>query len=172
MKQKILILGATGFIGRNTAEYFATQSDFIVYGTYFNSSPLNHPDIQMLHADLTKHENVDRVIEGMDIVVQAAAITSGIKDVASNPHKIIADNAIMNSLVFRSAFDHSTPHIILCSCTVMYHSSDKSLRENDFDANREMYPNYFGGAWNKVYFEKMCEFYSRLGRNKYTAMRH
>ena len=87
MKQKILILGATGFIGRNTAEYFATQSDFIVYGTYFNSSPLNHPDIQMLHADLTKHENVDRVIEGMDIVVQAAAITSGIKDVASNPHK-------------------------------------------------------------------------------------
>jgi len=46
------------------------------------------------------------------------------------------------------------------------------LKEIDFDANREIYPNYFGVAWNKVYLEKMCEFYARLDRNKYTAIRH
>ena len=45
-------------------------------------------------------------------------------------------------------------------------------KETDFDANKEIYPNYFGGAWNKIYFEKMCEFYASLGRNKYTAIRH
>jgi len=54
----------------------------------------------------------------------------------------------------------------------MYQSSEDPLKETDFDANQEMYPSYFGGAWNKVYFEKMCEFYSRLGRGKFTAMRH
>ena len=31
MKKKILILGATGFIGRNTAEYFAENEDYEVY---------------------------------------------------------------------------------------------------------------------------------------------
>jgi nucleoside-diphosphate-sugar epimerase len=35
-----------------------------------------------------------------------------------------------------------------------------------------MYPNYFGGGWMKVFTEKMSEFYSRLGRNKYTVIRH
>ena len=125
----------------------------------------------MIKANLTQKHHVKRVMRGMDIVIQAAAVTSGIKDVAQGPHKIIAENAIMNSWVFRSAFDLSTPHVFLLSCTVMYHSSDIPLKENDFDANREMYPSYFGGAWNKVYFEKMCEFYSSLGRNKYTAMR-
>ncbi len=172
IKKKILVLGATGFIGRNMAEYFADQSDFEVYGTYLNSNLLDHPNIQMLQVDLTNQQEVDRVVKGMDVIIQAAAITSGIKDVSENPHKIIADNAVMNSLVFRSAFDHAVSHVVFLSCTVMYHSSDIPLKETDFDANREIYPSYFGGAWNKIYFEKMCEFYSRLGRNMYTVLRH
>ena len=171
-KKKILILGATGFIGRNSAEYFAGQAGYEVYGTYFSSPPLSQANIQMQQADLTKQEDVDRVVRGMDVVIQAAAVTSGIKDVADSPHSFISDNAVMNSLVFRSAFEHSVSNTILLSCTVMYQSSGTPLKESDFDANEEMYPSYFGGAWNKVYFEKMCEFYSRLGRGKYTAMRH
>jgi GDP-L-fucose synthase len=170
--KKILVCGATGFIGRNTAEYFAGLTDYEVYGTYFSSPPLSHAKIQMQQADLTKQEDVGRVVKGMDVVIQAAAVTSGIKDVAENPHAFISDNAVMNSLVFRSAFDHSVSNTILLSCTVMYQSNETPLKEIDFDANDEIYPSYFGGAWNKVYFEKMCEFYSRLGRGKYTAIRH
>ena len=170
--KKILILGSTGFIGRNAAEYFADNSDLEVYGTYFKSPPLDHKNIQMIQADLTNKNEVDHVVRGKNIIIQAAAVTSGIKDVAENPHAFISDNAVMNSLILRSAFDHSVEHLILLSCTVMYQSSEIPLKEKDFDANEEMYPSYFGGAWNKVYFEKMCEFYSRLGRGKYTAIRH
>ena len=54
----------------------------------------------------------------------------------------------------------------------MYRSSPKALKEKDFDANKEMYPNYFGAGWMKVFVEKMSEFYSRLNRNKYTLIRH
>jgi len=54
----------------------------------------------------------------------------------------------------------------------MYESSDVPVKESDFNANRQMNPNYFGGAWTKVYNEKMCEFYSRIGSTKYTALRH
>ena len=126
----------------------------------------------MIRVDLTNKADVDRVIQGMDIVLQAAAVTSGIKDVADNPHAFISDNAVMNSLIFRSAFDHAVDHVILLSCTVMYQSSEIPLKETDFDANQEMYPSYFGGAWNKVYFEKMCEFYARIGSVKFTALRH
>ena len=35
-----------------------------------------------------------------------------------------------------------------------------------------MYERYFGAGWMKVFVEKMCEFYSRLGMNKYTVIRH
>ena len=172
MRKKILILGATGFIGRNVAEYFAGMQGVDVYGTYYKSAPLEHPQIQMIRADLRSSADVDNVIKGMDVVIQAAAVTSGAKDIVTNPVVHITDNAVMNSLIFRSAFDHAAAHVVFFSCSVMYHSSDTPLRETDFDANREMYSSYFGGAWNKVYFEKMCEFYARLGRNRYTVIRH
>jgi len=46
------------------------------------------------------------------------------------------------------------------------------LKETDFDANKELYPSYFGVGWTKVYIEKMCEFYSRISNTKYTVIRH
>jgi len=172
LKKKVLVCGATGFIGRNMAEYFANLPEYEVYGTYWHGEPLQNAHIIMVEADLTKKEDVDKVVEGKDIIIQAAATTSGAKDIVEKPYYHVTDNALMNSLLFRSAFEHNVGHVLFFSCTVMYQSSDKALSEKDFDANQELYPNYFGVGWTKVYIEKMCEFYSRIGNTKYTVMRH
>ena len=54
----------------------------------------------------------------------------------------------------------------------MYKSQINKIKESDFNLNKEIYPRYFGGAWMKIFSEKMCNFYSRFGRNKYTVIRH
>jgi nucleoside-diphosphate-sugar epimerase len=54
----------------------------------------------------------------------------------------------------------------------MYPSSDKALKESDFDANTPLHPRYFGVGNTKIYIEKMCEFYARIGETKFTAIRH
>ncbi|MBI2098116.1 MAG: NAD(P)-dependent oxidoreductase [Candidatus Wildermuthbacteria bacterium] len=171
-KKKVLICGATGFIGRNIVEHFATLSDFEVYGTYWQAEPLENPNIRMVEADLTNKDDVARVVEGKDIIIQAAATTSGAKDIVEKPYYHVTDNALMNSLLLRAAFEHNVAHFIFFSCTVMYQPSDTALSEQDFDANQELLPKYFGVGWTKVYIEKMCEFYSRIGNTKYTVIRH
>ena len=35
-----------------------------------------------------------------------------------------------------------------------------------------MHVNYFGSGWTKLYIEKMCDFFSRLGVTKHTVIRH
>lgn len=172
MKRKVLVCGATGFIGRNIIETLVKNNDFEVYGTYLKSEPLNSPGIKMLSADLTRREDVNRVIKGMDIIIQAAATTSGAKEIITKPYYHVTDNAVMNSLIFRAAYECNVSHVIFFSCTVMYKTSDKPVKETDFDANEEIFPSYFGVGWTKVYIEKMCEFYSRIGNTKYTVIRH
>ena len=171
-KKKVLICGATGFIGRNIAETFVRRSDFEVYGTCFTSELPEIRGIRMLCADLTNRKDVHRVVKGMDIIIQAAATTSGAKEIVNKPYYHVTDNAVMNSLIFRAAYENRVSHVIFFSCTVMYKSSDVPVKEIDFDANKEIYPKYFGAAWTKVYVEKMCEFYSAIGPTKYTAIRH
>jgi len=170
--KKVLICGATGFIGRNIAERLIETNNFEIYGTYLNSKTWASPKIKMTRADLTNKDEVERVTKGMDIIIQAAATTSGAKDIVTKPYYHVTDNVVMNAFIFRAAFQYRVSHLVFFSCTTMYQSDDKPIKETDFDANKEFYSSYFGGAWTKVYNEKMCEFYSRIGQTKYTVIRH
>lgn len=170
--KKVLICGATGFIGRNVAESLAAQEEFEIYGTYLNSSPWEHPNVQMVCADLSHFADVQQVVKGMDIIIQAAATTSGAKDIVNQPYHHVTNNAVMNSLLLRAAYDCAVSHFVFFSCSVMYQSGETPVKESDFDANQPLHPSYFGAGWTKVYIERMCEFYARLGRTKHTVIRH
>jgi GDP-L-fucose synthase len=169
---KVLICGATGFIGRNIVERFALIPEFEVHAVRFKKPEYALPNVTWHQADLRNPEDVDRVLEGKNVVIQAAATTSGSKDIVNQPYIHVTDNAVMNSYIFRSAFEQEIKHVIFFSCTVMYPSNNRPLVENDFDANSPMYPNYFGVGNTKVYLEKMCEFFANIGNTKFTAIRH
>lgn len=171
-KQKILICGATGFIGRNLVEWFRRRPSFDVLALYHRRPPYACPNVTWVRADLRRAEELAPLLEGVDIIVQAAATTSGSKDITSRPYIHVTDNAVMNSLLFRAAHDARVRHVVFFSCAVMLASSDTALTETDFDANKEMHPAYFGAGWTKHYIERMCEFYARLGVTKYTVVRH
>ncbi|MBR9706732.1 NAD-dependent epimerase/dehydratase family protein [Candidatus Pacearchaeota archaeon] len=168
--KKVLVCGATGFIGRNTTEKLAQRPDLEVYGTYNNRPRYDNDNVNWVKADLTNKEDVNNVCKGMDVVIQMAASTTGVKDSINAPHIHLADNAIMNTLLLRSAYDNNVGQFIFPSCTVVYPSSDQLIKETDFTG--EIHPKYFGGAWMKIYAEKTAEFYAGLGKTKHTVFRH
>lgn len=169
---KIIIFGASGFIGKNIALDFKKKfKNTKIIGTYLSNKP-DIKGIRLIKCDLRNKRSVDKILKKADVIIQAAAITSGAKEIIDKPYIHVSQNAIMNSIVTQSAFENNVKHVILFSCTLMYRSSNKALKEIDFNANKEMYPNYFGGGWMKVFVEKLGEFYSRLNRNKYTLIRH
>jgi len=173
MKKRMLICGATGFIGRNLTERFSSHDDLEVIAVYHNRPPFNCTNVKWIKADLTDGKDIERCMKNIDILVQAAATTSGSRDIVSRPFIHVTDNAVMNSLLFRSAFEQKVGHVLFFSCTVMYPSgADRPLTEDDFDASQAIHPRYFGVGWTKIYIEKMCEFYSRIGETKFTVVRH
>ena len=167
-KTKVLICGATGFIGRNVAEYLSKREDLEVYGTYFNSPRYEHEQIGLIRADLTDRLDVERVTKDKDIIIQMAANTSGAGKIKTIPHIHVTDNAVMNSLVLRAAFENEVKHFIFPSSSTVYPSSNTPLKETDrIDINSV----YYGSANTKLYSEKMCKFFSRQGRTKHSVLR-
>src|SRR4051812_2133746 len=172
MAKRVLVCGATGFIGRNIVERLSARDDLEVHAVRFNRPEYAAPRVTWHQADLRDRDTVHALLEGMDVVVQAAATTSGSKDSVTRPYIHVTDNAVMNSLLLRAAYDCKVGHFLYFSCTTMLHSSDTPLDESDFDANREIHPRYFGTGWTKVYIEKTCEFFARLGVTRHTVFRH
>lgn len=172
MKKKLLICGATGFIGRNMTEQLAQRNEYEIHAVRFNRPEYSCPNVIWHQADLRKPEDIQRIIQGMDIIIQAAATTSGSKDIVTRPYIHVTDNAVMNSYLFRAAFEHQVQQVIFFSCTVMYPSSAVALKETDCDANKPLYSRYFGVGHTKLYIEKMCEFFAGIGNTKFTAIRH
>ena len=169
---RVLVCGASGFIGRNVAGRLAARGDLEVHGTYRGSVPDPAPGVALHRVDLTDRAEVERCVEGVDVLVQAAATTSGSKDIVGRPHIHVTDNAVMNSLLFRAAFERGVRHVLFFSCTLMYRSGDVPVREDEVDLNEPLYERYFGAGWTKLYIEKMCEFYARIGGPRFTVIRH
>lgn len=196
-KYKCLILGASGFIGRNVYETLKKSDRYEVVGT---TTTYHLPWTRdLVRVDLTDKYEVERVLEDdYDVVIQAAAVTSGSKDIIENPALHVTDNAVMNSLLLREVYKRKVPHFIFFSCSVMYPKTNLCIACNKGQdeglhirgvthpfipygwgkrMEKHFYPEavseeYFGVGWTKVYIEKMCEFYSKLGRTKHTVIRH
>lgn len=171
-KKKILICGGTGFIGRNVLLNFTREKKYKVYATYNKKEKLKIKNVNWIKADLTNKKDVNKVIKNKNIVIQAAATTSGSKDIVNSPEIHVTDNAIMNSLIINSCNKFNIDHFIFFSCTVMYPHSKRYLKESSVNKLDKISDKYFGVGNTKVYIEKVCEFFSKIGRTKYTCIRH
>jgi GDP-L-fucose synthase len=171
-KTKILICGATGFIGKNLTLFFSKKNQFEVHAVNFKRDQYSVKNVVWHNVDLRNPEDVNSLLKNIDIVVQAAATTSGSKDIVTKPYIHVTDNAVMNSYIFRSAFENKVKHVVFFSCSVMYQSNPIPLKEEDYDPSMPLVERYFGVGHTKLYLEKMCSFFSKLSNTKYTAIRH
>jgi len=146
--------------------------EYEVHAVRFCRPEFDCPGLIWHQGDLRDPQTVDQTINGMDIVIQAAATTSGSRDIVNQPFIHVTDNAVMNSLLLRAAYNYRVKHFIFFSCSTMYQSSIYALKESDFNPADEIHPSYFGVGWTKVYVEKMCEFFANLGLSRHTVIRH
>ena len=113
MKMKVVVFGATGFVGRNMVEALSkTNIDFIasdVTETKFSK------DVNYIKADLLKPNEVENVVKGSDVIIHLAA--SGLPFSLKNP-KLNMDINIGGALnILDAAREHRVNKVIFSSAS-------------------------------------------------------
>lgn len=170
-RRRVVVCGATGFIGRNVAERLAARDDLEIVGTRLRSPAWSRSGVRFVEADLRDPAEAARVVEGADVVVHAAASTSGAADIVRRPEIHVTDNAVLGSVLLRAAHEAGVGQLVFFSCSVVYPSREKPWREDEMDPADIPAP-YFGAGWTKLYLERTCEFFARQGRTRFTVLRH
>lgn len=169
-RKKILICGASGFIGRNLFEHFEKLGDhYEVFGTYFKN-PFRISNPRLIPADLRDRDTALRATTNMDGVINAAALTAG--SGALDPAEYIPSNNRINTNLVEAAYKNKVEQFVFLSCSILYPDRNPfPVRETDTDFAR-IHPQYRIWAYLKIFGEEMCRFYAGLGQTRFTVIRH
>jgi len=165
-KKRVLVCGASGFIGRNVCERLMGRDDLEVLGTCFK----NYHN-ESLFANFLSSESCLHHTRDIDIIIQCAAATagSGMKD---SWLEYADKNIQMNMNLLNAVAKNGVKHFIFLSCSVMYPPYfNRPVREDDVIRN-QFHLDYHEGALAKLFIEDWCYAYGSHSDMSSTVIRH
>lgn len=157
---RILVAGGTGFLGGAIARKLLENGAYVRASHFSRDPSFAHPRLEWLHADLREETGCNRAAQGMDVVIMAAANTSGAADIAGRPLIHVTPNVVMNARLIEGAYNARVRRYLFLSSAAAYPPlGDRLLAEDDmFGADPA--DVYFAVGWMKRYAELLCQTYA------------
>lgn len=157
--KKILLTGAAGFLGANVMEELL-KTGAVLRGT-IHKKPIviTDPRIEYVTADLTKKEDCERAVAGMDYVIMCAASTAGAPFVAKNPLAIVTPSVVMNAFMLEAAYEAGVQKFVFISSNAVYPPYEHPVKEEEMMSGPP-FIKYYPISWMKRFGEILCETYS------------
>lgn len=159
-----MVLGASGFIGRNLFEYLQSKG-YNVSGQQYSKSQKD-----LINCDLTDYNITKLLLRDTDYVFMMAAKTFGLGLLKASPDKLVRDNLVMNANVLQACYELKVKKVFMVSSSVVYQDEhSRVIEEHDLNLNQDPYYVYKGVGWVKRYTEQLAKFYDSLGMKVVTV---
>ena len=155
-KNKILVVGGSGFIGRNLINKLRKKNKLI--STHYKQKKIKKIKNVTYHwGNLKKYSFCEKITRNIDTLYMCAAVSSGARVMEENPMIHVNDNIIMNINILKAASKNKIKKFIFISSNTVYPVSKRKMSENDLNYN--LFHKYFNVGWMKIFSEKLCEMY-------------
>jgi len=164
MFQKILVTGATGFLGGHVTDKLLA-SGYQVRATGRNSSLLNklhHDKLETITADLSSYSQCQRVMKDCDAIIHCAALAAPY----GNKIDFIKSNVISTQNLASLAVEKNIKRFVHISTPSIYIGMQKKLNIKENDILPKKFVSHY--ASTKYEAEKIIDAFSLQGLNAIT----
>jgi GDP-L-fucose synthase len=155
---KVLVAGASGLIGSNLLKRLLDEGATLRATLHRKEPVIVDKRIEYVRCDLTRPEDCNRAVQGVQHVYLCAASTSGAAAITSTPMIHVTPNVMINCLMLEAAYQAGVEKFIWLGSTVAYPPSDRPMREEQL-MEGEPYEKYFYAGWTKRFTEVLCRMY-------------
>lgn len=170
-KKRVLVCGASGFLGRNIFESLQKIGNLEVRGTIFTQQWKFGGVAGMDFANFMREEDCLEHTRNVDTVIQCAALTAGSQRKGDWVF-FASENIKMNQNLIGAAVANSVKHFIFLSCSVMYPVNlGRPVREEEV-SEEKIHKDYFAGAEAKLIVETLMKMCARSSFTNFASIRH
>ncbi len=157
--KKVLVTGASGFIGTNLLNKLVDLGAHVRGITYQNPPQCMNNAAEYLKLDLQLKENCLIATKDVDFVFMASANSSGAAVIENSPLTHLSPNVLMNTNMLEASYENKVNKFCFISSNTVYPVTDQPVNEND--VTYSLFEKYFIVGWMKIFSEIMCEMYSK-----------
>ena len=166
MKKTALVAGAGGFIGHHLVSYLKNR------GYWVRGVDLKRPEYEetaadeFLELDLRRWDACLEATGGIEEVYQLAADMGGIGFITGNHADIARNNVLINAHMLEAAFINEATRYFYSSSACIYPMYRQESPEMGGLKEADAYPAdpEEGYGWEKLYAEKLCQYYDEDGK--------
>lgn len=166
MKRKALVTGAGGFIGHHMVKFLQSE------GYEVRGVDIKEPEYEATTADdfrlldLRRRNECIEATASMDDVYQLAADMGGIGFISGNHADVASNNILINAHMLEASELNGVTRYFYSSSACIYPLFLQSIPEVGGLKEEDAYPAQpeEGYGWEKLYAEKLCEYYDEEGR--------
>ncbi len=158
-KEKILVLGGSGFIGTNLLIKLKKKGYSNLTATYYSKKKFHRvKNVNYIKIDALNIRHTEKVTQNKNIIFILSANSSGAAVIEKNPLVHLNPNIRMNMNILESAYKNKVKKVIFISSNTVYPDSKKKMKEKDI--NYTFFFKYHIVGWMKAFSETLCEIYA------------
>jgi len=168
--KKVLVTGGAGFIGTHIVQELLKQDAKVCVTVHKRPMIVKDDRLEIVQADLTRLEDCQRAVRGVDYVFHAAGAVAAAAVNTANPMSVISTNLVLTVQMLQAAWEANVERFLLFSSSTGYPVANYPIKEEEM-WNGPTHPSYFGYGWMRRYFERLGEFVASKSKVKIALVR-
>ena len=158
---RVLVTGGAGFISSNLCRHLLrrTEHDVVIMdaltyaGNLANLSDLlGHPRLSFVEGDIRLTDHVERVVAGVDVIVNAAAESHVEKSIVEGASEFVTTNVVGTQVLLDAMRRHPVERFVLISSSEVYGTAEREPMDERHPLNpRSPYAATKAGGDRLVY---------------------